>query len=397
MKDGGFITGVNYWPAKKAMYWWKDFSRKEVAEDFSRIAEVGLRNIRIFLLWEDFQPEPNKFPPSVLDHLVTVLDEAEKTSLHVMVTFFTGHMSGINWLPSWMLSSGQEKGRFPVVSAGKLHHYRIRNCYTDLEVIHAQVAQLKEVSRVVKGHPALSGWDLGNEPSVYTIPPSREAAHIWLQSMSDTLREQDSTLPITIGLHLEDLEEDRYLGPAEAASYCDFLSMHGYPLYADWARGHLDVSVLPFLAQITGWLGQKPVLFQEFGLPVRTDIQPGETIEGFSFATEEEAERFYQQALELLHQCGSIGALAWCYSDYDRTLWDFPPFNEKIHERFFGLFYPDGRPKAHARVFAIAQEWVAQEMNQEPEWIDLARTEFYSSPKQNLIRLYHRFLGDPGQ
>ena len=40
------------------MYWWKDFERDEVAEEFDVIAGLGMRLVRIFLLWEDFQPTP---------------------------------------------------------------------------------------------------------------------------------------------------------------------------------------------------------------------------------------------------------------------------------------------------------------------------------------------------
>ena len=53
-----FPLGVNYWPRRKAMYWWKDFDRDEVAEEFDVIAGLGMRLVRIFLLWEDFHRRP---------------------------------------------------------------------------------------------------------------------------------------------------------------------------------------------------------------------------------------------------------------------------------------------------------------------------------------------------
>ena len=36
-----FPLGVNYWPRAKAMYWWSDFDRGEVAEEFDVIAVAG--------------------------------------------------------------------------------------------------------------------------------------------------------------------------------------------------------------------------------------------------------------------------------------------------------------------------------------------------------------------
>ena len=86
--------------------------------------------------------------------------------------------------------------------------------------------------------------------------------------MTDSIRGADSDALVTLGLHMEDLEQDRNLGPSEAAEVCDFLQMHGYPGYASWADGPTDERVLPFLARLTRWLGGgADVLFAEFGVP----------------------------------------------------------------------------------------------------------------------------------
>ena len=53
-----FTLGVNYWPRRKAMYWWSDFDAGEVREEFAIIKEIGLNVVRMFLLWDDFQPDP---------------------------------------------------------------------------------------------------------------------------------------------------------------------------------------------------------------------------------------------------------------------------------------------------------------------------------------------------
>jgi endo-1,4-beta-mannosidase len=94
-----FVLGVNYWPRRKAMAWWHDFDRAEVAEEFTLIADLGLRAVRIFLLWDDFQPEPGTVSVEAVRHLVEVADVAADLGLALDVTFFTGHMSGTNWAP----------------------------------------------------------------------------------------------------------------------------------------------------------------------------------------------------------------------------------------------------------------------------------------------------------
>ncbi len=61
--------------------------------------------------------------------------------------------------------------------------------------------------------------------------------------------------------------------PREA---CDFLTMHGYPIYAAWSDGPTDELLVPFLARVTRWLGGgADVLFSEFGLPDRTSRGAG--------------------------------------------------------------------------------------------------------------------------
>ena len=54
-----FVLGVNYWPRRKAMYWWSDFDRSEVEDEFDLIAALGLNVVRLFLLWDDWQPDPD--------------------------------------------------------------------------------------------------------------------------------------------------------------------------------------------------------------------------------------------------------------------------------------------------------------------------------------------------
>jgi endo-1,4-beta-mannosidase len=88
------VMGVNYWPRKKAMYWLSDFDPGEVEEEFAIIKDLGLTLVRIFLLWEEFQPAPHEISISTLANLVTVCDIANSHQLQLDVTFFTGHISG---------------------------------------------------------------------------------------------------------------------------------------------------------------------------------------------------------------------------------------------------------------------------------------------------------------
>ena len=167
--------------------------------------------------------------------------------------------------------------------------------------------------------------------------------------MTSAIRAADGLAEVTIGIHMEDLEEDRRLGPHEAAEACDFLTMHGYPIYARWARGATDEALVPFLARVTRWLGGgADVLFSEFGLPTFLDGEPGvdDAPSGSSLLIEEaEAAEYVRRVLPGLREAGATGAMLWCYSDYHPGTFGHPPLDEAVHERSFGLWRADGSPK----------------------------------------------------
>lgn len=389
-----FVTGINYWPARSAMYWWKYFDADEVQQDFQQLAQFKFKVVRIFLTWEDFQPTPENIPLSALDNLKTVADIAYSNRLLLMPTFFCGHMSGVNWMPAWMLGKTSNKNRFPVYSDGSLVFKRIRNFYSENDIIDAQKWQLEKVSLALQDHPAVWAFDLGNESSNCVIPPDRTAARHWLEAMTGQLKNCGDK-PVTLGMHAEDLEEDRHLWPQDAALYCDFLCMHGYPFYLGWVSID-DVYILPFLALVTNWLSGKPVLFQEFGLPTLPVIDP--PLQPINFKcplwTEVEELAYYHKALKLLMKVAT-GALGWCYADYSPDLWNKPPLDLNPHERHFGLFRHDGTAKPAVQAFVEhnpLQPLPLQEMSHEfPRIFTLDRNEFYTNPTHNLRLLYRQY------
>src|SRR5438093_6974808 len=128
---GRFLLGVNYWPRRKAMYWWSDFDVGEVRDEFGVIGSLGLDVVRLFLLWDDFQPAPDIVSRERLDNLSTVCDVAADHKLGLDVTFFTGHMSGPNWSPRWLLNGDAVPGGRLVVSGGQVVDRGYHNPYTD--------------------------------------------------------------------------------------------------------------------------------------------------------------------------------------------------------------------------------------------------------------------------
>ncbi len=378
------------------MGWWADFDRSEVAADFARIAAAGLDSIRLFLTWEDFQPTPHQVDQEMLDRLVTVADLAARSGLAIVPTLFTGHMSGVNWVPGWALGGSERDDRFRVVSGGRVSGAGLRNWYADEKITRAQALLAGEAAAALAGHEALWAWDLGNENSNCVLPPSRSSARRWLERITTAIRAADQTALVTVGLHMEDLGEDRRLGPLEASEACDFLSMHGYPIYATWADGPTDEHLLPFLADITRWLGdRREIVFSELGLPTyRAGNGSRKQVpqQAPSLLVEEKAAAAYiERALTALQAAGCSGAMVWCYTDYDPSIWPKPPLDMALHERSFGLWRADGSPKpAVAAVKAFAGT-TRLDVFDNHAWIDIDTNEFYADPRRHLPRLYRRY------
>lgn len=378
------------------MGWWGDFDDSEVAADFSRIAASGFDSVRLFLTWEDFQPAPDRIDMEMLRRLVRVANLAGHSGLAIMPTLYTGHMSGVNWIPGWALTGSAGDDRFRVVSDRRVTDAGLRNWYADPEVVQAQTLLAGEVAAALAGHEAIWAWDLGNENSNCVTPPSQSSARSWLDKVASAIRAADDTVLLTIGMHTEDLEENRMLGPGEAAEVCDFLTMHAYPIYTQWAENTTDEHLLSFLAQVTRWLGTgSEVLFSEFGLPTYRREDPNSkqarSESEAPLVEEETAADYTRRSLTVLHAAGCVGAMVWCYADYTPAIWGNPPLDSAVHERFFGLWRADGSPKPSV---AAIEEFSGHDRIAAPDryqWIDIDPEEFYRDSRAHLARLYRRY------
>lgn len=395
-----FRIGLNYWPADAELRMWHEFDGGAIANDFARIAAAGFDSVRFFLTWEAFQPSPGDAPGEMLDRLVATADLAATAGIAIMPTLFTGHMSGVNFFPAWALTQHSTTPRFRVISDNTVSDREPRNWYGDEEITAAQVRLAGVCAGAVAQHPALWAWDLGNENSNCTIPPSNVLARSWLQRVADAIRAADANATITTGLHMEDLESDRRLGPADATTVCDFLTMHGYPIYAPWAMGATDEHLLGYLTEVTRWLGHgTDVLFSEFGLPTRpSGAVPGGGVPtpDSMLVSEDAAASYTDRALHTLRRAGATGAMLWCANDYVPSVWNDPPFDDAVHERHFGLWHWDGSPKPAVATVAthVGHEISAPDLD--PSWIDIEPADFFTPAGSHLARLYLRYREQHG-
>ena len=342
-----FLLGINYWPKSSAMAMWSRFDEGEIDEDFAHIAALGLDVVRFFLLWEAFQPAPDRMDPGALRRFERVIALASDRGLRTMPTLFTGHMSGVNWLPAWSLDPARAAGRFRTISSGAASSYGIGDFYGGA-LLDAQLAHARAVGERADRHPAVLAWDLGNEFSNMREAASPSDAARWSARLTHELQNA-SQLPSTGGLHGEDLTEDRGIRPSSISVPWPFATMHGYPAYSAFARSIADPEVVPFLAALTAGFSCKPVLFSEFGNPACS----GRTRASGMPCLEEDAMAAYAgDVLVRLHARGALGAFWWCWTDYDPALAASPPFDLAPHELGFGIVRADGSEKPVARALA---------------------------------------------
>ena len=399
-----FTLGVNYWPRKKAMYWWKDFDRSEVESEFAEIAALGLHVARIFLFWEDFQPSPERINDQALADLGVTLDVAAATNLRVMPTFFTGHMSGINWWPEWALTDETDPTGNLRISGGQFTTRVGRDPYADPFMLDAETRLVAAVCSRYGTHPALYSWNFCNEPDNFYIPKTYADSAVWNATLTAEVRKY-SALPVSAGLHLPTLNAYNGFRPDMLAPHEDYLSMHAYSIYyAQTERTDpLNSDVVPLASLVTEGLGKKRVLFEEFGYASSEhgDISEHKVVrrgpvEGLQyFADDASGGRYYAEVLEKLARCGSLGAFAWMFSDYDPSLWDKPPFDSHEHERFFGLTRYDGTVKPSGRAM---QEFAARDAagdlpSRTIGPLELDPNMWYLDASANFDKLFHTMKG----
>ncbi|HET7813682.1 MAG TPA: beta-galactosidase [Candidatus Baltobacteraceae bacterium] len=364
---GTFLLGVNYWPRRSAMYMWERFDLGEIREDFARIRALGLHVVRFFISWDDFEPQAGTMDAKMLRRFDAVMDAAAGAAIQTMPTFFTGHMSGVNYLPAWVLDRSKPHGRFRTFARGMQQLPWAAGNFYEGELLAYCHKHVRAIGERAHDHPALYCWDLGNEFSNLRSADSPQAAAGYSRTLAHEL-ERASGKGTCAGTHGEDLTQDRGIRPS---SFCEpllFAVMHGYSVYSSFARSRTDPEVVPFLCQLMQSMSGKPVLFNEFGNPTcppgtvspydRVPLPGDPPVEAahlpknaapFACLTEDEMATYCYEVLDRLQRRGALGAFWWNWADYDERLWNTPPFDQAPHELTFGMIRSDGSDKAVAR------------------------------------------------
>ena len=350
-----FSVGVDYWPRSSALEMWRRFDAGAIAEDFARIAALGLDTVRIFLRWTDFAAG-GATNPVALDRLETVTALAAERGLQVIPSVF------------WLERPGN-------IYAGPL--------------LDVQAALARDAGERLRGHAALRAWDIGHafsdvrEPArgrVSTgdhgsVPAAEREVAAWSTRLTQAYQAA-SGVGTTAGTTSGDLTHDRNLRLGSLCVPFAFASMQGSNLVLPFARGDDDPEAVPFVAMLAAAFSFKPVFFTGLSAPWLDD---------------EDAARYCGVVLERLHADGRLGAAWWSWSDYPPELREQPPFDRAPHELVSGILRADGSEKPVAAVLsAFARE--GREVVPADDMPMISSTYYYRTLPTSMTTLYDAFL-----
>ncbi|MEE0945891.1 MAG: cellulase family glycosylhydrolase [Acutalibacteraceae bacterium] len=341
-----FAFGVNYWASENATRMWRDFDAVAIERDFVALKNAGVKWLRIFPTWDDFQPirelttwggkhfevvyndeTPLDDSPEgkagvsavMFQRLQKVMDLCFKYGFKVDLAIFTGFMSSMNYIPRL------------------LEH---RNIFTDPVALMWEQKYIKYMVTRFKDHSALGGWDLGNECSVMRgINGDVAAQYSWSMMVSNAIRVIDKEHPVISGqdgfgndtLTPENAEGWQLLPHAECV---DILTTHPYPIFREAsdkintmrpivhtsAENSMfeDIAGKMCFIEETGSIG-----YQTCSLESEADFIRGDLLSSY------------------LHGCH--GYFWWCA--FDQGVMDFAPYDWNNIGSDYGLLHSDRAEK----------------------------------------------------
>lgn len=346
-----FTLGLNYWASHAGTNMWHQWDEKTVEEDLCRIRNMGIRFLRVFPLWSDFQPlkqlyayagakkeiryendEPLPFTeegkagvdPEMMERFARFCQLAEKHEIQLIVSFITGWMSGRLYVPRLLESV---------------------NVLTDPEAIKWQVRFVQYMVKRFKNEESIVAWELGNECNCLA-PASRDQAWAWAKAITMAVKELDSTRPMLSGMH--SLLPTTNFSIQDQGEITDMLTTHPYPLFTPYCHTdpmHKMKSALHATAESEMYAGisGKPCFPEEVG------------VLGPMIISDEKAADYFTGSAMTAWAHHMRGYMWWCANE--QTNLRHAPYDWGGIERELGVFYADHSPKPVLQAMKKLQEY----------------------------------------
>ena len=338
-----YILGANYWSQKWGTEMWRHYDKSEIRDDLKKLREYGVRYLRVFPNWRDFQPVAHAYAwrgthgeyihaetgepvygdgvdEGRIEDFRDFCRAAKENGIKLVASIVTGWMSGMLFAPPAL--------------AGK-------NLISDPEAIMWMTRFIHRFVRELKDEEAIVLWDLGNECNCLGEAKDCFEAYRWTLAVTDAIRAEDKSRPIASGMHGLSSGSDAPWQIAHQGELCDVLTTHPYP--SPTVGGDVEpytrlrMTFLPTAQSLYySGVGSRPAYIQESGV--------------FSQAlgSNEMAADFMRiQILSSL--ANGLGGYQW-WCAFEQKHLDFPPYSWAMVERELGLFFENGEPKPVAHV-----------------------------------------------
>ena len=363
-----FMLGCNYWESHAGAEMWKNWDEEQVERDMQDLSEYGVKYLRVFPNWKDFQPvmpvyggegrikeymlegcrEPENpwyLDEVMLDRFGKFCTVAEKYGMKLIVGLITGWMSGRLFIPSAL--NGKNLCTDPVALKFELLMVRgIVSRFCDRDVIYA--------------------WNLGNECNCMSKVNTREEAMVWTAAVSNAIRAADPDRPVISGMHSLSVDRDAWR-ITDQADWNDILTTHPYAYFVPYCRNDPIDSIRTLMhgtceTMLYASVGKKPCLVEELG-----------TL-GPNICNDDISGSFMRLNLISNWANGSAGLLWWCA--HEQLNLETPPYNWFMLERELGMLDINRRPKP-----------ILKEMKKFSDWLGTVDFELEAPVKDALILL----------
>ncbi|TCC88745.1 beta-mannanase [Pedobacter frigiditerrae] len=340
-KPGTFMVGCNYWASHAGTHMWSNWRPEVIEADFKQLAANGIKVLRIFPLWPDFQPinkiytsggdvkyvsfkdetlpltevGQNGVSELQLQHFETLASLAKKHKLQLVVGLITGWMSGQLYVP-------------PALEG--------KNILTDPESLMWQQKFVTTFVKRFKNNSSIVAWDFGNECNVIENVKNPFQAYVWSSVISGAIKSIDHSRPIVSGMHSLTADDKGLWLIKDQAALTDILTTHPYSLWTPYASQDPINSLRTIIhaaaeTSMYSDVAGKPCLVEETG--VMGPMVGGET----------EKVAFARTALFSNWANDGLGTFWWCA--YDQTKLPYAPYNYASVEMELGLIKEDRTPK----------------------------------------------------
>ena len=340
VKQESFFFGVNYWASHAGIYTWRDWKPEIIEEDFKKLSSAGVKVLRVFPLWCDFQPitalydyagifkevsHGDEFLDasteegragvslSMMEKFDYFVDLAAKYGFKIIVSLLNGWMSGRTFAPEAL---------------------RGKNLILDPFCVKWEVRFVKYFVKRFRDKQNIIAWEQGNECNCLSLVNNQDEAYVWSTTINDAIRSQDASRPIISGMH--SLAAGEHWKIKDQAEICDVLTIHPYILFTENCMLDKMVSpraILHSPAEQTLYedMGKRQCLVEEIG-----------TL-GPHMGSSERAAEFVRANLFNSWAHGSSGMLWW--TAFDQMNLPYAPYEWAPVERELGIFRADGSEK----------------------------------------------------